>query len=105
MTRLASLWFGVFGGMFAWAAHLVVSYFMVGTGCSLWREENVVIGLVLTTVAAGVLGAVALVAAWPHTRDGVAWRRSFAAAGVLLNALGIAGIVLGGSTALAVPVC
>lgn len=105
MTRLASLWFGVFGGMFAWAAHLVVSYFMVGTGCSLWREESVAMGLVLTTIAAGLLGGAAFVAAWRCARDRVAWRRSFAVSGVLLNALGIAGIALAGSTALAVAAC
>lgn len=101
----ALLWFGVLGGMSAWAAHLVVSYAAVELGCAPLGELPVRMTLVAITVATGVIAVAALLFARRTARIGTTWRRSLARAGVLLDALGIFGIAVAGTLPFALRSC
>jgi hypothetical protein len=102
---LASLWFGLLGGTVAWAAHLLVSYFVVGAGCGNLAEDILRALLVAVTAAAGVIAGGALAVALHASVIATAWRRSFARAGVLLDALGLFGIALAGTLPFAIKTC
>ena len=105
MTRTATLWFGVLGGIGAWAAHLVLSYAIVALGCIPLGELPVSVLLVAVTALAGVTAVVALFAARRIDAGGTTWRRSFARAGVQLDALGLFGIAVAGTLPFAISVC
>lgn len=61
-----SLWFGLFGGAAAWAAHLVLAYGLVPFACS----EGLEILLYLTVPVTVVIALAAAVFSWRG------WRRS-----------------------------
>ena len=105
MNAVASLWFGVLGGSIAWAAHLLVSYFVVGAGCGNLPDDFVRALLLGVTVATGVIAAVSLAVAQRSAANTRAWRRSFARAGVLLDALALFGIALAGTLPFALRMC
>ncbi len=54
------LWFGVLGGMFAWAAHLLASYAVVPIVCRTGQE----VILHLLTIGTGGVAAASVAAAW-----------------------------------------
>ena len=101
----AALWFGVLGGIAAWAAHLVLSYAIVALGCAPLGEMSVRGLLIVTTALAGLIAVVALFAARRIQTGATTWRRSFARAGVLLDALGLFGIAVAGTLPFAVRSC
>jgi hypothetical protein len=105
VNGVASLWFGLLGGTVAWAAHLLVSYFVVGAGCGNLADDILRALLVAVTVATGVIAAGALAVAQRAAARATAWRRSFARAGVLLDALGLFGIALAGTLPFALRTC
>jgi hypothetical protein len=105
VNGIASVWFGLLGGTVAWAAHLLVSYFVVGSGCGNVADDTVRALLVAVTVATGVIAAGALAVAQRAAGTATAWRRSFARAGVLLDALGLFGIALAGTLPFAIRTC
>ena len=105
MSGGVSLWFGLLGGTVAWAAHLLASYFVVGAGCGSLPEDFVRALLVAVTVATGALAAIALAVAQRAAATMRTWRRSLARAGVLLDALGLFGITLGGTLPFALRIC
>jgi hypothetical protein len=105
VSRNVSLWFGVLGGTVAWAAHLLVSYFVVGVGCG-HHMDNVILGLlVAVTVGTGLIAATALAVAQRTARVTTTWRRSLARAGILLDALGLFGIAFAGTLPFAIRTC
>jgi hypothetical protein len=99
------LWFGLLGGITAWAAHLVLSYAVVALGCAPLGEMPVRVLLFVVTVLAGLIAVSSLFAARRIHAGGTTWRRSFARAGVLLDALGLFGIAVAGTVAFALSVC
>jgi hypothetical protein len=105
VNGIASLWFGLLGGTVAWAAHLLVSYFVVGAGCENLADDFVRALLVAVTVITGALAAIALAVAQRVARTARTWRRSLARAGVLLDALGLFGIALAGTLPFAIRTC
>lgn len=105
MNGIASLWFGLLGGTVAWAAHLLVSYFVVGAGCGNLADDILRALLVAVTVASGALAAIALAIAQRLATTARTWRRSFARAGVLLDAVGLFGIALAGTLPFALRTC
>ena len=105
MSGGVSLWFGLLGGTVAWAAHLLASYFVVGVGCGQLPDDLLRALLVAVTIATGVIAAVALAAAQRAAATMRTWRRSLARAGVLLDALGLFGITLGGTLPFALRIC
>lgn len=100
-----ALWFGILGGSVAWAAHLLVSYFVVGAGCGNLAEDALRALLVAVTVGTGLIAATSLAVARRAARSTATWRRSLARAGVLLDALGLFGIALGGTLPFALRTC
>jgi hypothetical protein len=105
VSSRTSLWFGVLGGTVAWAAHLLVSYFVVGAGCGNLADDFVRALLLAVTVATGALAAFALAIAQRLAATARTWRRSLARAGVLLDALGLFGIALAGTLPFALRTC
>jgi multisubunit Na+/H+ antiporter MnhC subunit len=105
VNGIASLWFGLLGGTVAWAAHLLVSYFVVAAGCENLADDLVRALLVAVTVITGALAAIALAVAQRVARTARTWRRSLARAGVLLDALGLFGIALAGTLPFAIRTC
>src|SRR4051812_34127869 len=66
-----SLWFGFFGGLAAWFAHLSVSYVLVYLGCVLGLN-SLRLWLVVVTVLFALVALAALVMAyqnWQRTRE------------------------------------
>lgn len=102
---MTSLWFGVLGGMGAWAAHLVVSYAAVELGCAPLGEVAVRVSLIAVTLATAVIAVASLFVARRIAAIGTTWRRSLARAGVLLDALGIFGIAVAGTLPFALRSC
>jgi hypothetical protein len=105
VNGIASVWFGLLGGTVAWAGHLLLSYFVVGAGCGNLADDILRALLVAVTVATGVIAASALAVAQRAAGTTTAWRRSFARAGVLLDALGLFGIALAGTLPFAIRTC
>lgn len=105
MNGIAPLWFGLLGGTVAWAAHLLVSYFVVGAGCGNLADDILRGLLVAVTVGTGLIAAGALAIARRLATTATTWRRSFARAGVLLDALGLFGIALAGTLPFAIRTC
>jgi hypothetical protein len=100
-----SLWFGLLGGTIAWAAHLLVSYFVVGVGCGHLQDDLLRALLVAVTIATGVIAAIAIGVAQRAAATTRAWRRSLARSGLMLDALGLFGIALAGTLPLALRTC
>ena len=105
MTATATMWFGVLGGMSAWAAHLLLSYAAVALGCPPLGEVPVRALLVAITVVTGLVAVAALLAARRIESSRTTWRRSLARAGVLLDALGVFGIAVAGVLPFAISAC
>jgi hypothetical protein len=101
----ASLSFALLGGTVAWATQLLVSYFVVGVGCGHLPDDLLGALLVAVTIATGVIAAIALAVAQRAATTTRTWRRSLARAGVLLDALGLFGIALGGTLPFALRTC
>lgn len=103
--RLAALWFALLGGMSAFAAHLLVVFYLVPVSCAVGSRWLVV-------VPTAILGAVALAAAvtgwrlrgvesagpdWPGAPGTRGDRARFmAGAGAFLSGLALLIIVYGG---------
>ncbi|MBI4345720.1 MAG: hypothetical protein HY553_02625 [Elusimicrobia bacterium] len=110
VPRLAGLWFGVLGGLAAWTAHLILAFVVISIGCAEGRDPvgaEPTIGatfVALTTVLAVVAG-VAMLSAFRIWRDEVGWRRFMGFFGVLLDALALGTIVLGGTQLLVLCPC
>jgi hypothetical protein len=104
-VSVGALWFGILGGSVAWAAHLLASYFAVGAGCGDLGEDVLRALLVAVTVGTGLIAAISLAVAQRAARVTATWRRSLARAGVLLDALGLFGIALGGTLPFALSTC
>jgi hypothetical protein len=104
VTGTALVWFGLLGGMSAWAAHLVLSYAIVEVGCGAQSELLLRALLLAVTAVTGLVAVAALVAARRSTRN-TAWRRSFARAGLLLDGLGLFGIAVAGTLPFALRTC
>ncbi|MGH2492425.1 MAG: hypothetical protein ACRDF9_13045 [Candidatus Limnocylindria bacterium] len=105
MTGTALVWFGLLGGNVAWAAHLVLSYVIVGVGCGQQSEPVLRALLIAVTVGTGLVAVTALVAARRSTARSTTWRRSLARAGVLLDSLSIFGIAVAGTLPFALRTC
>ena len=103
--NVGALWFGILGGSVAWSAHLLVSYFVVGAGCGNIADDVLRALLVAVTVGTGLIAAISLAVAQRAARVTATWRRSLARAGVLLDALGLFGIALGGTLPFALRTC
>lgn len=101
----ALVWFGLLGGMVAWAAHLVVSYAIVGLGCGAQNELVLRALLIAVTVATGLVAVASLVAARRSLARSTAWRHSLARAGVLLDGLGLFGIAFAGALPFTLRMC
>jgi hypothetical protein len=99
--RLARLWFGVFGGLAAWSAHLVLGYLLISFGCDEGRsrpggDAGLTVGYVALTLVLAAVAAAATVAAIQAWRTDREWRRFFGLFGALLSALALGTILLGG---------
>lgn len=105
MTAIWTMWFGVLGGMTAWAAHLVTSYAIVALGCAPFGEIPVRALLFGVTLVTGLIAMGALIAARRILPSRTTWRRSFARAGVLLDALAIFGIAVAGTLPFGLRAC
>ena len=105
MSATALVWFGLLGGTVAWAAHLLVSYFVVGVGCGNVSDDVIRALLVGVSVGTGLVAAVALAVAQRSARVTATWRRSLARAGVLLDTLGLFGIAIAGTLPFAIRAC
>jgi len=104
-VSVGALGFGILGGSVAWAAHLLASYFAVGAGCGDLGEDVLRALLVAVTAGTGLIAAISLAVAQRAARVTATWRRSLARAGVLLDALGLFGIALGGTLPFALRTC
>jgi hypothetical protein len=105
VTAAPLVWFGLLGGMVAWAAHLVVSYAVVDVGCGAQNELLLRALLVAVTVVTGLVAVAALFAARRSIARSTTWRRSLARAGVLLDGLGLFGIAVAGTLPFALRTC
>jgi hypothetical protein len=105
VTTTALVWFGLLGGMTAWAAHLVLSYAIVGVGCGQLGEPMPRALLVAVTVGTGLIAVASFLAARLSFARSTAWRRSLSRAGVLLDGLGIFGIAVAGTLPFALSAC
>lgn len=104
MTRSPRLWFGAFGGMAAYALHIVGNYWLVagacawGTNVPLYVFTGVLLGVAIgaTAVAVGLFSGGDLRQGMPgaprHERV-----RFMAGLGVVLGVLSIALILFGGA--------
>lgn len=101
----APVWFGLLGGTVAWAAHLLVSYLVVGVGCGHLTDDVLRALLVAVTVGTGLIAVTALAVAQRAAISTRTWRRSLARAGVLLDALGVFGIAFAGTLPFALRTC
>jgi cell division protein FtsX len=100
-----AMWFGLLGGTVAWAAHLLLSYLVVGVGCGNLTDDVIRAFLVAVSAATGGIALIALVVARRLAATSTTWRRSLARAGALLDALGLFGIAIAGSLPFTLRTC
>lgn len=105
MSPTALVWFGLLGGMTAWAAHLVLSYAIVGVGCGQLAEPVLLALLVAVTIGTGLIAVASFVAARRSFARTTTWRHSLARAGLLLDGLSIFGIAVAGTLPFALRTC
>ena len=100
------LLFGVLGGPVAWSLHLLASYAVVGLGCML-RWRSAAIGLFALTIACAVAASAAGLVAWRDRRRATpaTSRHLLGTIGVILAAVFLGVIVLGGVAPVMVPLC
>lgn len=107
---LARLWFGAFGGLVAWSAHLVLGYLLISAAClegesRLGGAAGLNAAFLALTLALGAVAALATAAAARTWSAGRGWRRFMGFFGVLLSGLSLATIVLGGTQPAMLPPC
>lgn len=105
--RLPLLWFGVLGGLGAWATHLVAGYFLIELVCDAGRgDPGMVVPAVvgLTVVLAGAAAA-ALAVAIRLLGIERGWRRALALGGLLLDGVALPTILLGATQLFVLPPC
>ncbi len=113
----AALWFGVFGGLVAWALHFSIAYILVYNGCML-GANNLKLWIVVNTVVFGLITLAATGVAyqsWQRTQhieqheneDGVDYTRIqfMAMIGVWLSGLSFFTLLLGAIPILLLQVC
>jgi hypothetical protein len=108
--RLVRIWFGVFGGLAAWTAHLVLGFVVISIGCvegggAPRAEPAIGAAFVALTIVLAAVAALAALAAFRVWRDEVGWRRFMGFFGALLDALALGTIVLGGTQVLLLQPC
>lgn len=107
---LARLWFGAFGGLVAWSAHLVLGYFLITAACvdgesRLGGTAGLNAAFLALTLLLAVVAALATAAAARTWSAGRGWRRFMGFFGVLLSGLSLATILLGATQVIALPPC
>lgn len=117
-VTLLPVLYATLGGPLAWAVHLGVCYVLVALGCTTAHVGAARVGIVVATL---LLAAMSLAAAWTSLRRwrGVARGRHWSEAmsdpqghggllwlaGVVLGLVFTLAIVLGGTSALVLPLC
>jgi hypothetical protein len=108
-SGLAQLWFGSFGGLVAWTAHLTIGYVLITAACVDGESRLGTLGLNAAflglTAGLAAVAALALVAAVRIWRHDEGWRAFMGFFGALLDALALGTIVLGGTQPLFLPPC
>ncbi|HET7586275.1 MAG TPA: hypothetical protein VFK13_15290 [Gemmatimonadaceae bacterium] len=115
--RSVRLWFGFLGAPAAWTVHLLTSYTVHALGCRAGVGSALrwwLIGLTLVCAAVATAAGVVGYGTWRRTHQGPLGAQSPPAgaaafvglAGVLLSAVFVLGILLGGLVpAIALPLC
>ncbi len=87
----AALWFGVLGGIGAWAAHLGLSWRLVGYACT----HDSTLWLHVVTLVAALITLAALVTAWTRWRSAAGEVDSAASVSVETNQfMGLLGTIV-----------